>query len=63
MKKIVKHFTFFPLTLPAYIRYCLVMHLEGGSDPHGVPIKLHSCCRLNGPLMPAMLMEWAGNLD
>ena len=58
MKKIVKHFTFFPLTLPAYIRRCLVMHLEGGSDPLGVPIKLHSsivrvAVVLNGPLMPA----------
>ena len=41
------------------------MHLEGGSDPQGVPIKLHSegGGRLKGPLMPAMLMEWAGNLD
>ena len=58
MKKIIKHFPFFSLTLPAYIRYCLVMHLEGGSDPQGVPKKLHSsivrvAVVLNGPLMPA----------
>ena len=58
LKKIIKHFNFFPLTLPAHIRCCLVMHLEGGSDPLGVPIKLHSsivrvAVVLNGPLMPA----------
>ena len=68
INQIIKHFIICNTILPAHIRSCLVMHLEGGSDSQEVPIKLHSSSvrvadRLNGPLMPAMLSEWAGNLD
>ena len=37
-----KTFYFYFTSLPAHIRSCLIMHLEGGSDPLGVPTKLHS---------------------